>query len=164
MTGAITPSAPGVYDFTGVRDVDRALTDAQRAGLYVIARPGPYINAELDAGGFPGWLLTQAGRARSDAPDYLHAVDGWMRAIDRIIARHQFTNGTGTVILDQIENELPVTAPAQSAYMRDLDRPRPRRRDHRAARAQRPRPRWLLGPAELGRPGHCARAAQPVWL
>ncbi len=113
-------SAPGAYDFTGVRDMDRVLADAQRAGLYVIARPGPYINAELDAGGFPGWLLTQAGHARSNAPDYLHAVDGWMRAIDRIIARHQFTNATGTVILDQIENELPVTAPAQVAYMRHL--------------------------------------------
>jgi beta-galactosidase GanA len=113
-------AAPGRYDFSGVRDMDRALTDAQQAGLYVIARPGPYINAELDAGGFPGWLLTQAGRARSNAPEYLRAVDGWMRAIDRIIARHQFTNGTGTVILDQIENELPVTAPAQVAYMRHL--------------------------------------------
>jgi glycosyl hydrolase family 35/beta-galactosidase-like protein len=112
--------APGVYDFSGVRDMDRVLTDAQRAGLYVIARPGPYINAELDAGGFPGWLLTQAGHARTDAPDYLRAVDAWMRAIDRIIARHQFTNGTGTVIVDQIENELPVTAPAQVAYMRHL--------------------------------------------
>ena len=88
-------SAPGAYDFTGVRDMDRVVADAQRAGLYVIARPGPYINAELDAGGFPGWLLTQAGHARSNAPDYLHAVDGWMRAIDRIIARHQFTNATG---------------------------------------------------------------------
>ena len=32
---------------------------AQEAGLYVIARPGPYINAETDGGGFPGWLMTQ---------------------------------------------------------------------------------------------------------
>src|SRR5690349_15129860 len=39
----------GVYDFSGVRDVDRLLTTAQQVGLYVIARPGPYINAEVDA-------------------------------------------------------------------------------------------------------------------
>ena len=49
----------GVYDFTGIRDVSKLLTIAQDAGLYVIARPGPYINAETDAGGFPGWLITQ---------------------------------------------------------------------------------------------------------
>ncbi|MFF4616980.1 beta-galactosidase [Nonomuraea jabiensis] len=42
---------PGVYDFTGVRDVDRLLRTARQAGLYVIARPGPYINAESTGGG-----------------------------------------------------------------------------------------------------------------
>src|ERR671930_136940 len=33
--------APGVYDFSGVRDVDRLLDMAQEAGLYVIARTAP---------------------------------------------------------------------------------------------------------------------------
>ena len=57
----------GVYDFTGVRDMDQVLALAQEVGLYVIARPGPYINAEADGGGFPGWLVNVAGRARSDS-------------------------------------------------------------------------------------------------
>src|SRR5450756_456850 len=39
---------PGVYDFTGVRDVDKLLDIANEVGIYVIARPGPYINAEVD--------------------------------------------------------------------------------------------------------------------
>ena len=39
--------------------------------MYVIARPGPYINAETDGGGFPGWLDTQKGKARSRRPEYL---------------------------------------------------------------------------------------------
>ncbi|MEU1268440.1 beta-galactosidase [Streptomyces sp. NPDC005799] len=56
---------PSPYDFSGVRDVDKLLDMAQDAGLYVIARPGPYINAETDGGGFPGWLMPQNGRARS---------------------------------------------------------------------------------------------------
>ena len=60
--------APGVYDFTGVRDVDKVLDMAQEAGLYVIARPGPYINAEVDGGGFPGWLSTKAGNTRTGDP------------------------------------------------------------------------------------------------
>ncbi|WP_433375569.1 beta-galactosidase [Actinoplanes sp. CA-142083] len=112
--------APGVYDFTGVRDMDRLLTIADQVGLYVIARPGPYINAETDGGGFPAWLATQAGRARSDAPDYLAATDEWQSAIDAIIARHQFTDGTGSVVLYQIENELAATGTSQRNYLQHL--------------------------------------------
>ncbi|WP_033260788.1 beta-galactosidase [Amycolatopsis vancoresmycina] len=112
--------APGVYDFTGVRDMDRVLDLAAEAGLYVIARPGPYINAEVTGGGFPAWLSTQAGRARSDAPDYLAAAGEWLAQIDRIIARHQYTDGRGPVILYQIENELAATGTAQQNYVAHL--------------------------------------------
>jgi hypothetical protein len=37
---------PGVYGFTGVRDVEQLLDIADEVGIYVIARPGPYINAD----------------------------------------------------------------------------------------------------------------------
>lgn len=98
-------SAPAKYDFGGVRDVDKLLSIASQVGLYVIARPGPYINAETDSGGFPGWLQNVKGPARTSAPDYLAAALEWLGNIDPIIARHQLTNGTGTVILYQVENE-----------------------------------------------------------
>jgi beta-galactosidase GanA len=111
----------GVYDFHGVRDMDRVLAAAAAAGLYVIARPGPYINAETDGGGFPAWLATQAGRARSDAPDYLAATDEWQTRIDAVIARHQLTAGTGTVIAYQIENELSSTGASQRNYLAHLE-------------------------------------------
>ena len=111
--------APGVYDFTGVRDINTFLNDAQKAGLYVIARPGPYINAETDAGGFPGWLVTQSGKARTDAPDYVAAAEQWLSEVDPIIAAHQITNG-GDVILYQVENELFYNEPATVNYMADL--------------------------------------------
>ena len=58
---------PGVYDFTGIRDIDRLLDMAAEEGLYVITRAGPYVNAELTRGGFPGWLQNQRARARTDA-------------------------------------------------------------------------------------------------
>jgi beta-galactosidase GanA len=109
--------APGVFDFSGVRDLDRLLDIAQEVGLYVIARPGPYINAELDSGGFPGWLTTQAGRARTNADDYQAAWEQWFSAVNRIIARHQFTDGRGPVILYQIENEYDGS---DAAYMEEL--------------------------------------------
>ncbi|HLL67834.1 MAG TPA: beta-galactosidase [Micromonosporaceae bacterium] len=111
---------PGVYDFSGVRDVDKLLDMAEEVGLYVIARPGPYINAEVDSGGFPGWLTTQQGRARSTAADYLAASDEWLSQIDPIIARHQLTNGTGTVISYQVENEFYDRTAVADQYMEHL--------------------------------------------
>ncbi|MEV1065140.1 beta-galactosidase [Streptomyces sp. NPDC050263] len=96
---------PGSYDFTGIRDVERLLDEAERAGLYVIARPGPYINAEVSGGGMPAWRKTQAGVNRTSEPEYMKAAREWMSRINPIIARHQLTRGTGNVILYQIENE-----------------------------------------------------------
>jgi beta-galactosidase GanA len=103
---------PGVYDFTGVRNVDEFLRMAEQTGLYVIARPGPYINAETTGGGFPGWLKEVPGRARSSAPGYTQAYTDWLGHIDPVIARHQVTRG-GSVILYQAENEYAVNTDAQ---------------------------------------------------
>ena len=97
--------APGVYDFTGVRDLGAFLDHAARAGLYVIVRPGPYINAEVDAGGYPGWLLATAGTARTDNATYLAHVDEYLSAVDAVIAPRQYSTGGGTVLLYQLENE-----------------------------------------------------------
>ncbi|NII10786.1 beta-galactosidase [Oleiagrimonas sp. C23AA] len=112
----------GVYDFHGIRNVDRLLDMAAKVGIYVIARPGPYINAETDGGGLPAWLATEAGRPRSPAPDYTAAYRQWLRHIDPIIARHQLSNGTGTVILYQVENELWNHSPENHRYMRAIER------------------------------------------
>lgn len=110
----------GVYDFSGIRDMDQLLRIAKETGLYVIVRPGPYMNAEVTRGGFPSWLVTQAARARTDAPEYLAAADEWLTQIDAIIARHQLTDGGGNVILYQIENELDLTSPGHQRYMQHL--------------------------------------------
>ncbi|WP_225839854.1 beta-galactosidase [Streptomyces sp. NK08204] len=97
--------APGTYDFTGVRDLDLFLRMAAETGLYVILRPGPYINAEVDGGGFPGWLTVTKGSARTADPTYLSYADEWLTQVNRIARRHLFTHGTGTILLYQIENE-----------------------------------------------------------
>ena len=47
----------GEYDFTGLKDIEKVLEMAREVGLYVICRPGPFINSEVNAGGFPLWLL-----------------------------------------------------------------------------------------------------------
>ncbi|MET7984350.1 beta-galactosidase [Streptomyces sp. NPDC005281] len=114
--------APGQHDFTGVRDLDLFLRTAAETGLYVILRPGPYINAEVDAGGFPGWLTATPGVARTSDPTYLRHVDAWLTAVDRIAARHLHTDGGGTIVLYQLENEYDnhVTEPAGRDYMTHL--------------------------------------------
>lgn len=114
-------SKRGVYDFSGIRDVDRLLDMARDVGIYVIARPGPYINAETDAGGFPGWLVTTAGKPRSTSPEYTAAYREWMTQINRIIARHQVTDGRGTVLLYQVENELYDESDDTRRYMQALE-------------------------------------------
>ncbi|OIJ94689.1 beta-galactosidase [Streptomyces sp. MUSC 14] len=113
--------APGVYDFTGVRDVDKLLDMANDLGIYVIARPGPYINAEVDGGGFPGWLSTKAGNTRTSDPEYLKYSDEWQSQIDRIIKRHQLTDGTGSVVEYQVENEYYHGSAAGRTYMKHLE-------------------------------------------
>ena len=113
-------AASGVYDFTGVRDLDLFLDLANQVGLYVIARPGPYINAETDGGGFPAWLNREGGNVRSTDPAFLNWAYEWMSRIDAIIAHHQFTNGTGSVIAYQVENELFDPTAGGMQYMQDL--------------------------------------------
>lgn len=111
----------GVYDFSGVRNVELLLDTAQQAGLYVIARPGPYIEAESDAGGLPGWLTTIKGISRSTAPDYTAAYQQWLSHIDAILARHQLTNGTGPVILYQPDNEFYDGSRGGRLYMQAIE-------------------------------------------
>ncbi|MFZ0041271.1 MAG: beta-galactosidase, partial [Solirubrobacteraceae bacterium] len=113
-------AAPGKYDFSGVRDINRLLNDAQRVGLYVLARPGPYINAETDAGGLAGWLASEPAGSRTNDPQYLAAADQWLSEVDPIIAAHQITRG-GDVILYQIENEYGYTDPTGEAYFGNLE-------------------------------------------
>ncbi|MBW8881449.1 MAG: beta-galactosidase, partial [Asticcacaulis sp.] len=113
-------SAPGQYDFSGVRDMEKAIRMAEEEGLYVIARPGPYVSAELTMGGFPGYLARQTTVARSDDPAYLREADAWMTQIDAVIARHQITTGAGKVIAVQIENEPGRTDDSHKRYMQHL--------------------------------------------
>ncbi len=96
---------PGVFDFAGDRNLDGFLSECERQGMYVIVRPGPYICAEWDYGGFPVWLANVPGVAfRTMNAPYLQAVDRWFDALVPIIEKRQWTRG-GNVILVQVENE-----------------------------------------------------------
>ena len=47
----------GQFDFTGQNDIAAFCRLAQKHGMYVIVRPGPYVCAEWEMGGLPWWLL-----------------------------------------------------------------------------------------------------------
>jgi hypothetical protein len=97
--------APGRYEFTGDKDLEAFITECERQGMYVIIRPGPYICAEWDYGGFPAWLQTLPDVVfRTMNPAYLNAVDRWFEQLIPIVERHQWTRGGG-VVLVQVENE-----------------------------------------------------------
>lgn len=79
---------------------------AAELGLYMIVRPGPYVNAEANAGGFPLWVTTGAyGDLRTDDEKYTAAWTPYWNNIASLVAPYLITNG-GNVILFQIENEL----------------------------------------------------------
>jgi hypothetical protein len=119
-------AAKGVYDFEGVRDVSRLMSLCEDVGLYVIARPGPFINSEVDGGGHPAWLLQEPdvhlrcleNGDYVDSPKYREYARQWYEQIVPRILGH------ANVILFQIENEYgkPGMNPGYMQYLRDLAR------------------------------------------
>lgn len=72
---ALLEGKPGAYRAEGVFDLQPFFDAATEAGIYLIARPGPYINAEASGGGFPGWVQRINGTLRTRATDFLEATD-----------------------------------------------------------------------------------------
>ncbi|KAJ4353285.1 uncharacterized protein N0V89_005012 [Didymosphaeria variabile] len=101
---ALLEGKPGEYREEGVFDLKPFFDAASEAGIYLIARPGPYINAEVSGGGYPGWIQRVKGTLRTRAEDYLNATDNYMANVGKTLAAAQITNG-GPLVLVQPENE-----------------------------------------------------------
>lgn len=95
----------GEYDFSGRLDIERFIQIATELGLYVIVRPGPFICAEWEFGGLPGWLLAdERMRLRTDEGEYLDYVKKYFKHLMPHIVPYLETRG-GNVILVAAENE-----------------------------------------------------------
>lgn len=93
------------FVFDGMYDLEKFIRLAQKTGLYVIFRPGPYICAEWDFGGFPAWLLAEKDMAlRCDSQPYMSYCKKYLKEIFRRIKPYLITNG-GNIIMMQVENE-----------------------------------------------------------
>lgn len=72
---ALLEGKRGDFSAEGIFDLEPFFEAATKAGIYLLARPGPYINAEVSGGGYPGWLQRTKGILRTDDEEYLNATD-----------------------------------------------------------------------------------------
>jgi hypothetical protein len=110
---------PGEFDFT---ELEQYLQLAKEFGFRVIVRPGPYVDAEFERGGFPAYVIAQRFPVRSMHPESLRSSKHWYDHVLPIIRRYQITEG-GPIILVQIENEIDFTnlpEAEQKEYIRFL--------------------------------------------
>ena len=126
--GLIQPSSdPKTIDLSGINDLDYFLTVAKEEGLFVIVRPGPYINAETTVGGMAPWTVNIDAVLRTNDTVWQSAWKPYIDAISRIVVKHQLQHDRarsrylsgGSVILVQADNEYK-TGEAERAYMTEL--------------------------------------------
>lgn len=116
---------PGRFRFDGLYDVERFMRMARDEGLYVIARIGPYVQGEVDAGGYPWWTLGEPGIHRTGEAEFTADWKRWFANVLPRLARWQVGGASrGTMIALQVENEHPGGGAEETeqarAYMRDL--------------------------------------------
>lgn len=96
---------PGVWDFEGDKDLAEYIRIAGEEGLNVILRPGPYVCAEWEFGGYPWWLQNVEGmEIRRDNPAFLEATKKYIDRLYKEVGHLQSTKG-GPIIMVQCENE-----------------------------------------------------------
>lgn len=114
----------GQFDFSGQNDIAEFCRLAQKNGMYVIVRPGPYVCAEWEMGGLPWWLLKKKEVAlRTLDSYYMERVKHFMTEVGRQLAPLQLNRG-GNIIMVQVENEYGSYATDKKyvAAIRDLVR------------------------------------------
>jgi beta-galactosidase len=95
----------GQFDWTGNNDVAEFCRLAQKNGMYVIVRPGPYVCAEWEMGGLPWWLLKKKDiRLRECDPYFMERVKIFETEVGKQLAPLTIQNG-GPIIMVQVENE-----------------------------------------------------------
>ena len=95
----------GEFDFTDNNDVAAFCRLAQKHGMYVIVRPGPYVCAEWEMGGLPWWLLKKKDiRLREQDPYFMERVRIFEEKVGEQLAPLTIQRG-GPIIMVQVENE-----------------------------------------------------------
>lgn len=110
----------GKYNFEGIADIERFINLAEKVGLYIILRPGPFICGEWDLGGLPYWLMREKNIVvRSSDPIYMGHVTNWFNVLFKKLKPHMYHNG-GNIIMVQIENEYGSYKKCDHLYLEQL--------------------------------------------
>ncbi|MCR4592712.1 MAG: beta-galactosidase [Bacteroidaceae bacterium] len=95
----------GLFNFTDNNDVAEFCRIAQKNGMYVIVRPGPYVCAEWEMGGLPWWLLKKKDiKLRERDPYFMERVKIFEEKVGEQLTPLTIQNG-GPIIMMQVENE-----------------------------------------------------------
>lgn len=95
----------GVFDFKGQNDIAAFCRLAQKHGMYIMLRPGPYVCSEWEMGGLPWWLLKKKDiKLRTNDAYFLERTKLFMNEIGKVLADLQVSRG-GNIIMVQVENE-----------------------------------------------------------
>ena len=95
----------GEFDFKGQNDIAAFCRLAQKHGMYIMLRPGPYVCSEWEMGGLPWWLLKKKDiKLRTNDAYFLERTKCFMNEIGKELADLQVSRG-GNIIMVQVENE-----------------------------------------------------------
>lgn len=124
----------GHFDFQGDNDLRYLVQLVQKAGMYVMLRAGPYVDASWDMGGLPPWLLgltTPQGaiRLRTNQAAFLDACSRYITALSGQLRDLQVTSpakggaGGGPIVLMQSETNWHCGDETLAlAYLQEIDR------------------------------------------
>jgi beta-galactosidase GanA len=99
-------SEEGVYDFTTENhNLAEFFKIVQEEGMWLILKPGPYVDAEWDLGGIPSYLLRIPDiKLRCMDIRFMEAAERYIEKLADVIKPFLITKG-GPLLMLQIENE-----------------------------------------------------------
>lgn len=94
----------GAFDFSGDRDIRFFVEMAEKAGLDVLLRIGPWAHGECRNGGFPDWLLQKPFALRKTNAEFMALTRTWYTRIYEQVKGLFYKDG-GPIVGIQLENE-----------------------------------------------------------
>lgn len=94
----------GEFDFADDRDIRYFVQMAEKAGLDVLLRIGPWAHGECRNGGFPDWLLKKPFALRETNEAFMAQTRIWYEKVYEQV-RGLFYKDGGPIVGIQIENE-----------------------------------------------------------
>lgn len=97
----------GRISFTGIKwDLLKVLNITKELGLYTILQVGPFVDAGLDWGGLPSWLLHDKVKVavRSSNESFINPVRNYFKHLIEALIPYSYTTHAGPIIGFQIEN------------------------------------------------------------